>query len=92
MSDVHVEQLSAVFEEYVEVHGAVTLRLRAPFHAGYRDLLRADSNLETAYIIRLFAEFEGILRLALSDSRSAQARLTRGVQPDQSRRLSLLHP
>lgn len=44
------------------------MRLRAPFHAGYRDLLRADSNLETAYIIRLFAEFEGILRLALSDS------------------------
>lgn len=65
MSHVHVEQLSAVFEEYEEVRGAVTQHLRDPSRAGYRNLLRADANLETTYIVRLFVEFEGILRLVL---------------------------
>lgn len=65
MSNVHVEQLSAVFDEYVEVREAVTQRLRDRSHTGYRNLQRADRNLETTYIVRLFVEFEGILRLVL---------------------------
>ncbi len=65
MSHAHIEQLSAVFEEYVEVREAVTQCLRDRSHAGYGNLQRAERNLETTYIIRLFAEFEGILRLVL---------------------------
>ena len=65
MSYLHVEQLTAVFDEYVEVRGAVTQRLRDPSHTSYRNLQRADHNLETIYIVRLFVEFEGVLRLVL---------------------------
>lgn len=51
MSYLHVEQITAVFDEYVEVRGAVTQRLRDPSHTGYRNLQWADRNLETTYIV-----------------------------------------
>ena len=38
MSCLHVEQLTAVFDEYVEVRGAITQRLRDPSHTAYRNL------------------------------------------------------
>lgn len=65
MSYIHIEQLSAVFEEHDEVRKAVAQRLRHPSQAGYGRLMQAERNLETTYIIRLFVEFEGILRLVL---------------------------
>ncbi len=44
---------------------AVVQRLRDPSQSGYSRLKQAERNLETTYIIRLFVEFEGILRLVL---------------------------
>lgn len=87
MSHVHIELLSAVFDEYIEVRQAVTQRLRDPSHAGYRNLQMADRNLETTYIVRLFVEFEGILRLVLMThdpwrrvSREAYNRINRAAR------------
>ncbi len=65
MSHVHIEQLFAVFEEHAEVREAVVQRLRNPSYTGYGRLKQAERNLETTYILRLFVEFEGILRLVL---------------------------
>jgi len=65
MSHVHLEQLSTVFEEHTEVREAVVQRLRNPSHMGYGRLKQAERNLETTYLIRLFVEFESLLRLVL---------------------------
>ncbi len=65
MSYVHIEQLSLVFEEHAALRESVAQRLRDPSQPGYSKLKQAERNLETTYIIRLFVEFEGILRLVL---------------------------
>ncbi len=76
MSYLHIEQLSTVFEEHAEVREAVAQRLRFPSQEGFGKLKQAERNLETTYIIRLFVEFEGILRLVLltQDSRRRVSR------------------
>jgi hypothetical protein len=96
MSHLHIEQLSAVFEEYAEVREAVAQRLRDSSYVNYGILQRAERNLETTYVIRLFSEFEGILRLVLLTydprervSREAHNRINRAARlfsiPDQIR-------
>lgn len=65
MSHLHIDQISAVFEEYAEVRNAVKQRLRDPSQTNYSSLQRAERNLETTYIVRLFTEFEGILLIVL---------------------------
>jgi len=58
----HVQRLVVISEDYRAVSQAVMLSLQDTSLPGYAILNRAEESLETAYIARLFSEFEGILR------------------------------
>ncbi len=66
MSHLHVQRLVVIAEDYSAVRQAVSRSLQNTCLPGYAMLNRAESGLETAYIARLFVEFEGVLRLYLS--------------------------
>lgn len=65
MSYLHVQRLVIISEDYSAVRQAVSRSLQDTSLPGIAILSRAESGLETAYIARLFVEFEGILRLYL---------------------------
>lgn len=65
MSHLHVQRLVVIAEDYLAVRQAVSRSLQETSLPGYATLNRAEGSLETAYIARLFVEFEGILRLYL---------------------------
>jgi len=62
VSYLHVQRLVIVTEDYGAVRQAVARSLQDTSLPGYALLNRAEGSLETAYIARLFIEFEGILR------------------------------
>ena len=62
MSHLHVQRLLVIADDYAAVRQAVIKSLQDASLPGYALLSRAEGGLETAYIARLFSEFEGILR------------------------------
>ena len=66
-----MQRLVAIREEYLAVQQAVRQVLLNTSRKDYAHLERAYSNLESAYLARLFSEFEGILKdyLLLHDAR-----------------------
>ncbi len=62
MSHQHVQRLLVIAEDYTAVRQAVVKMLQDTSLPDYATLDRAEGSLETAYIARLFSEFEGILR------------------------------
>ncbi len=62
MSYLHVQRLLVIAEDYAAVRQAVIRSLQDTSIPDYARLSRAEGSLETAYIARLFSEFEGILR------------------------------
>ena len=60
-----MQHLAVISEDYLAVRQAVTRSLQDTSLPGTAALSRAEGGLETAYIARLFVEFEGILRLYL---------------------------
>ena len=62
MSYQHVQRLVVIAEDYTAVRRAVIQSLQDTSISGHATLGRAEGSLETAYIARLFSEFEGILR------------------------------
>ena len=66
-----MQRLVVIAEDYLAVRQAVSRSLQDTSLAGNAILSRAESSLETAYVARLFSEFEGILRpyLAANDPR-----------------------
>ena len=71
MSYLHVQRLLVIAEDYGAVRQAVARSLQETSLPDYALLSRAEGSLETAYIARLFSEFEGILRqyLQVNDPR-----------------------
>ena len=71
MSHRHVQRLQIIAEDYLAVRQAVIQSLQDTRQPGSAILSRAEGSLETAYIARLFSEFEGILRryLVMNDPR-----------------------
>lgn len=65
MSYQHVQRLRVIAEDYTAVRSAVSRSLQDASLPGHAMLDRAEGSLETAYIARLFSEFEGILRVYL---------------------------
>lgn len=62
MSYLHVQRLLVIAEDYAAVRQAVIRSLQDTSLSDYTLLRRAEGGLETAYIARMFSEFEGILR------------------------------
>ena len=62
MSYQHVQRVVLIAEDYLAVREAVVRSLQDTSQPGHATLNRAEGSLETAYIARLFSEFEGILR------------------------------
>ncbi len=60
-----MQRLAVISEDYLAVRRAVLQSLQDTSIASYAVLVRAETGLETAYIARLFSEFESILRLYL---------------------------
>ena len=71
MSYLHVQRLLVIAEDYAAVRQAVVRSLQETRLPDYAALIRAEGSLETAYVARLFSEFEGILRpyLQVNDPR-----------------------
>lgn len=78
MKYTYVEQLKVVREDYTAARAALEFVEQAwerlqnePFARGLRlrQIMRSLARLEATHIIRLFAEFEGILRAYLAISR-----------------------
>ena len=61
MSHLHVQRLLVIAGDYAAVRQAVISVLQDTSLPQYAALSRAEGGLETAYIARLFSEFEGIL-------------------------------
>lgn len=57
-----MQRLLVIAEDYTAVRQAVVRSLQDTSLPDYAALDRAEGSLETAYIARLFSEFEGILR------------------------------
>lgn len=62
VSHLEVQRLVIISEDFLAVQKAVFQTLQDTSLSGYSILIRAERDLETAYVARLFAEFEGILR------------------------------
>ena len=60
-----MQRMLVIAEDYAAVRQAVIRSLQDTSQPGYAMLNRAEGSLETAYVARLFVEFEGILRLYL---------------------------
>ena len=56
-----MQRLLVIAEDYAAVRQAVIRSLQDTSLPDYAPLSRAEGSLETAYIARLFSEFEGIL-------------------------------
>ena len=71
VSYLHVQRIVVIAEDYAAVRQAVIKSLQDTSLVGYAVLSRAEGNLETTYVARLFSEFEGILRpyLQVNDPR-----------------------
>ncbi len=71
VSHFEVQRLVVISEDFLAVQKAVFQILQDTSQPGYSILTRAERDLETAYVARLFSEFEGILRqyLAANDPR-----------------------
>jgi hypothetical protein len=61
VSHLHIQQLEPVIAEFEAVQSAVSAALMDRSQENYRDLVRAEQNLESTYIIRLFSELEALL-------------------------------
>lgn len=57
-----MQRLLVIAEDYAAVRQAVIRSLQDTSLSDYAWLFRAEGSLETAYIARLFSEFESILR------------------------------
>ncbi len=66
MGYLEVQRLAVIAEDYRAVRGAVVQALQDTSQPGSAVLDCAEGGLETAYIARLFSEFEAILRGYLS--------------------------
>lgn len=64
----HVQRLLVIAGDYAAVRQAVVRSLQDTGFPDYALLSRAEGGLETAYIARLFSEFEGILRPYLQEN------------------------
>ena len=69
MSHRHVQRLVGVAQEHQAVRDSLSLTLAQMGASVPVSLLMADRNLEGTYTIRLFSEFEGILRDYLATNR-----------------------
>ncbi len=65
MSHLHIQQLGQVETDFLAIERAVMGVLSDRSVQGYGALQTAAQGLETVYIVRLFSEFESILRAAL---------------------------
>ena len=57
-----MQRLLVIAEDYAAVRQAIVRSLQDTSLTNFAVLNRAEGSLETAYIARLFSEFEGILR------------------------------
>ena len=72
MSHRHVQQLRRVEEDFAAIEQAVASALTRASLPGHGRLLTAAQGLETAYVTRLFSEFEALLARHLRSQRPLQ--------------------
>jgi len=91
VSYLHVQRLVVISEDYLAVRQAVSRSLQDTSLPGYAMLNRAEGSLETAYIARLFVEFEGILRLYLKTNDPRRRSVPRAMYAVINRTASVWH-
>lgn len=79
MSYLHVQRLVVIANDYLGVRQAVARSLQDTRLQDYATLARAEGSLETAYIARLFSEFEGILRAYLMANDPHRRRVPKNI-------------
>jgi len=88
---LEVQRLAVIAEDYRAVRGAVVQALLDTSQPGSAVLGRAEGGLETAYIARLFSEFEAILRPYLRANDPRRRPVPRSIYSVINRTVSVWH-
>ena len=86
-----MQRIVVISEDYAAVRQSVVRSLQDTRLSNYAVLNRAEGGLETAYIARLFSEFEGILRLYLQANDPRRRPVPRNIYDVINRAASVWH-
>ena len=86
-----MQRIVVISEDYAAVRQSVVRSLQDTSLSNYAVLNRAEGGLETAYIARLFSEFEGILRPYLQANDPRRRPVPRNIYDVINRAASVWH-